>query len=69
MTLQRGFVGRRGLLHSWYRMADAAVEAPQPPADVVPRAHDELVAMKQPWITKTVSDREKEGAQYHVNLL
>ena len=44
-------------------MADAAVEAPQPPADVVPRAHDELVAMKQPWITKTVSDREKEGKQ------
>ena len=41
----------------------ASVEAPQPPADVVPRGHDEPATMKQPWKTQTVSDRDKERKQ------
>ena len=41
----------------------ASVEAPQPPADVVPRGHDEPAKMKQPWKTQTVSDRDKERKQ------
>merc|ERR1740117_246380 len=41
-------------------MASTAVEAPLPPADVVPRGHEKLVGMKQQWKTQTVSDRDKD---------